>query len=321
MKIVVLDGYALNPGDLDWEPLKKFGDFTLYDRTPVDDADEILKRIGDADIVFDNKTPLTADIIAKAPNLKYIGLLSTGYDVIDLDAAKQNDVVVTNIPTYGTDAVAQHAFALLLEITNQVGVHDRLVHDGKWSTNPDFTFWVKPLVELRGKTIGLIGFGKIGQQVAQIAHAFSMNVIYYNHRPKQAPGDWATQVELDDLFAQADIISMHTPLTPQTSEIINRDNIAKMKDGVIIINTARGGLIEESATADALNNGKIFGLVVDVASYEPIKKDNPLLTAKNAIITPHIAWAPLETRSRLLGIAADNLQAFVDGKPENTVEA
>ena len=321
MKIVVLDGYALNPGDLDWEPLKQFGDFTLYDRTPVDDAAEILNRIGDADIVFDNKTPLTADIIAKAPNLKYIGLLSTGYDVIDLEAAKQNNVTVTNIPTYGTDAVAQHAFALLLEITNQVGVHDQLVHDGKWATNPDFTFWVKPLVELRGKTIGLIGFGKIGQQVAQIAHAFSMNVIYYNHRPKQAPGDWATQVELADLFAQADIISLHTPLTPQTSEIINRDNIAKMKDGVIIINTARGGLIEESATADALKNGKIFGLGVDVASHEPINPDNPLLTAKNAIITPHIAWAPLETRSRLLGIAANNLQAFVDGKPENTVEA
>ncbi|GAY73454.1 D-2-hydroxyacid dehydrogenase [Lentilactobacillus kosonis] len=319
MKIVVLDGYALNPGDLSWEPLEKMGDVAIYDRTPVNDEREILKRIGDAEIVFDNKTPLTASVMKQAPNLKYIGVLSTGYDIIDLDGAKENDIVVTNIPAYGTDAVAQHTFALLLEITNRVGLHDQLVHDGAWSKSPDYTFWDAPLIELKDKTIGLFGFGKIAQQVARLAHAFSMNVIYYNHRPKPFAEDWATQVEMDDLFAQSDIISMHTPLTPETNEIIDCDNITKMKDGVIILNTARGGLIEEVATADALNSGKIAALGTDVASQEPINPDNPLLTSKNTFITPHIAWAPLTTRKRLLSIAVDNFQAYLDGKPVNTV--
>ncbi|WP_268912464.1 D-2-hydroxyacid dehydrogenase [Lentilactobacillus sp. SPB1-3] len=319
MKIVVLDGYALNPGDLSWKPLKNMGDVTIYDRTPHDQT-EILKRIGDAEIVFDNKTPLDAEILNRTPNLKYIGILSTGYDIIDLAAAKQNDIVVTNIPAYGTDAVAQHTFALLLEITNRVGLHNQLVHDGVWAKSPDYTFWDAPLVELRDKTVGLFGFGKIAQQVARLAHAFSMKVIYYNHRPKPFDEDWATQVDMDALFAQSDIISMHTPLTPETNQIIDCDNITKMKDGVIIINTARGGLIEEESTADALNSGKIAALGTDVASHEPINQDNPLLSSKNTFITPHIAWAPLSTRARLLDIAIDNFQAYLDGKPVNTVE-
>ncbi|MBI0093703.1 D-2-hydroxyacid dehydrogenase [Lactobacillus sp. M0403] len=319
MKIVNLDSYALNPGDLDWSPLKELGDCTFYDRTPVNDDNEILKRIGDAEIVLTNKTPLDEHVISTAPNLKYIGVTATGYNVIDTEAATKANIPVTNIPTYGTDAVAQFTFALLLEITSHVGLHNQLVHDGRWSSNPDFTFWAKPLMELQGKTLGLIGFGSIAKKVAEIGHAFSMNIIFYNHRPKTDLPNYVKQVSLEELYQQSDIISLHVPQTPETTEMINQEAISQMKDGVILINTARGGLISEKNVADALNVGKIAAAGVDVVQKEPISADSPLLSAKNCYITPHIAWAPRETRNRLLGIVVDNLQAFLNGEKLNVV--
>ena len=319
MKIVNLDSYALNPGDLDWSPLKELGDCTFYDRTPVNDDNEILKRIGDAEIVLTNKTPLDEHVISTAPNLKYIGVTATGYNVIDTEAATKANIPVTNIPTYGTDAVAQFTFALLLEITSHVGLHNQLVHDGRWSSNPDFTFWAKPLMELQGKTLGLIGFGSIAKKVAEIGHAFSMNIIFYNHRPKTDLPNYVKQVSLEELYQQSDIISLHVPQTPETTEMINQEAINQMKDGVILINTARGGLISEKDVADALNDGKIAATGVDVVQKEPIPADSPLLSAKNCYITPHIAWAPRETRNRLLGIVVDNLQAFLNGEKLNVV--
>lgn len=319
MKIVNLDSYALNPGDLDWSPLKELGDCTFYDRTPVNDDNEILKRIGDAEIVLTNKTPLDEHVISTAPNLKYIGVTATGYNVIDTEAATKANIPVTNIPTYGTDAVAQFTFALLLEITSHVGLHNQLVHDGRWSSNPDFTFWAKPLMELQGKTLGLIGFGSIAKKVAEIGHAFSMNIIFYNHRPKTDLPNYVKQVSLEELYQQSDIISLHVPQTQETTEMINQEAISQMKDGVILINTARGGLISEKDVADALNDGKIAAAGVDVVQKEPIPTDSPLLSAKNCYITPHIAWAPRETRNRLLGIVVDNLQAFLNGEKLNVV--
>ena len=319
MKIVNLDSYALNPGDLDWTPLEKLGECTFYDRTPVDDDDEILKRIGDAEIVLTNKTPLDEKVLKTAPNIKYIGVTATGYNIVDTNAARKAGIPVTNIPTYGTDAVAQFTFALLLEITSQVGLHNKLVHEGRWSSNPDFTFWAKPLMELNGKTLGLIGFGNIAKKVAEIGHAFSMNVIFWNHRPKSDLPDYVKQVELDQLYQQADIISLHVPQTPATTEMINQEAISQMKDGVILINTARGGLINEKDVADALNEGKITAAGIDVAQKEPIPADSPLLSARNCYITPHIAWAPRETRNRLLGIVVENLQAFLNGEKLNVV--
>ena len=319
MKIVNLDSYALNPGDLDWSPLKELGDCTFYDRTPVNDDNEILKRIGDAEIVLTNKTPLDEHVISTAPNLKYIGVTATGYNVIDTEAATKANIPVTNIPTYGTDAVAQFTFALLLEITSHVGLHNQLVHDGRWSSNPDFTFWAKPLMELQGKTLGLIGFGSIAKKVAEIGHAFSMNIIFYNHRPKTDLPNYVKQLSLEELYQQSDIISLHVPQTPETTEMINQKAISQMKDGVILINTARGGLISEKDVADALNDGKIAAAGVDVVQKEPIPADSPLLSAKNCYITPHIAWAPRETRNRLLGIVVDNLQAFLNGEKLNVV--
>ena len=319
MKIVNLDSYALNPGDLDWSPLKELGDCTFYDRTPVNDDNEILKRIGDAEIVLTNKTPLDEYVIFTAPNLKYIGVTATGYNVIDTEAATKANIPVTNIPTYGTDAVAQFTFALLLEITSHVGLHNQLVHDGRWSSNPDFTFWAKPLMELQGKTLGLIGFGSIAKKVAEIGHAFSMNIIFYNHRPKTDLPNYVKQVSLEELYQQSDIISLHVPQTPETTEMINQEAISQMKDGVILINTARGGLISEKDVADALNGGKIAAAGVDVVQKEPIPADSPLLSTKNCYITPHIAWAPRETRNRLLGIVVDNLQAFLNGEKLNVV--
>ena len=319
MKIVNLDSYALNPGDLDWSPLKELGDCTFYDRTPVNDDNEILKRIGDAEIVLTNKTPLDEHVISTAPNLKYIGVTATGYNVIDTEAATKANIPVTNISTYGTDAVAQFTFALLLEITSHVGLHNQLVHDGRWSSNPDFTFWAKPLMELQGKTLGLIGFGSIAKKVAEIGHAFSMNIIFYNHRSKTDLSNYVKQVSLEELYQQSDIISLHVPQTPETTEMINQEAISQMKDGVILINTARGGLISEKDVADALNDGKIAAAGVDVVQKEPIPADSPLLSAKNCYITPHIAWAPRETRNRLLGIVVDNLQAFLNGEKLNVV--
>lgn len=319
MKIIVLDGYALNK-DLNWQLLNQLGDCTFYDRTPVDDNNEILKRIGNAEIVMTHKTPLNDDVISNAPSLQYIGIMGTGYDVVDIKSAHKNNVVVTNIPTYASDAVAQFTFSLLLEVTGQVGLHNQLVHDNKWSNVPDFTFWDKPLFELKGKTLGLIGFGHIAQKVAAIAHAFSMHVIFYNHRPKNISEPWLKQVSLDELLQQSDVISLHVIQTPDTINLINKTTIAKMKNNVILLNTARGKLINEQDVANALNDNQIYALATDVVQKEPIINDNPLLKAKNCFITPHIAWAPLETRERLLTITINNLKSYLANQPINIVE-
>ena len=319
MNIVVLDGYALNPGDLSWQGFEKYGEVTVYDRTSFTDKQEIISRIGEAEAILTNKTPIDEEVLAAAPNLKYIGVVATGYNVVDIEAAGKRGIPVTNIPAYGTDAVAQFTFALLLEIANQVGVHNESVHQGEWQRSNDFTYQKTPLMELQGKTMGLIGYGEIAQATAKIAHAFNMNVIYWNHRPKEPQAEWAQQVFIDELYQRSDVISLHVPQTADTQKMINRESIAKMKDGVILLNTARGGLIEEAAVATALNEGKIFAAGVDVVSSEPMAEDNPLLAAKNCFITPHIAWRPLETRERLMGIAVDNFAAFLDGTNKNVV--
>lgn len=318
MKIVVLDGYALNPGDLSWAAFESLGDITVYARTSVTDQQEIVQRIGDAEVVLTNKTPINESILVQVPQLKYIGVIATGYNVVDIEAAEKRGIIVTNIPAYGTEAVAQFTFALLLEIVNQVGLHNESVHQGDWQKSVDFTYQKAPLIELKAKTIGLIGYGAIAQTVAKIAHAFEMQIIFWNHRPKESP-DWAEQVSLDELYQQADIISLHVPQTNETQHMIDQSAITKMKDGVILINTARGGLLEESAVAAALNTGKIYAAGVDVVAEEPMNSENPLLTAKNCFITPHIAWGAKETRARLMAIAADNLVQFLNGKPKNVV--
>lgn len=312
--IVILDGYTLNPGDLSWEGLAAFGELTVYERT---EPDQILSRIGSADIVITNKTPLDAETIAKAPNLKYIGVLATGYNVVNIDAARKRGVVVTNIPTYGTDAVAQFAFALLLEIAHHVQKHSDAVKEGRWTIHPDFCFWDYPLIELAGKTMGIIGYGRIGQATARIAKAFGMHVIAYDVSQQSEDSD--VYVDLDTLLGTSDVISLHCPLFESTKGIINKASIARMKDGVIILNNSRGPLIVEQDLADALNSGKVYAAGLDVVSEEPIKADNPLLTAKNCLITPHISWAPKESRQRLMDIAVHNLKAFVEGKPQHVV--
>lgn len=319
MKIVVLDGYALNPGDLSWQGFEELGEVTVYDRTSYTDKQEIIERIGDAKAILTNKTPITADVLKACPQLTYIGVLATGYNVVDLAAAKEQGITVTNIPSYSTNAVAQATFALLLEVTNQVGHHNRSVHQGDWQTSKDFSYWQTPLMELAGKTIGLIGYGAIAQAVATIAHAFQLKVIYFNHRPKPAQADWAKQVSLAELYQEADIISLHVPQFPETEKMIDRTALAQMKSSAILINTARGGLIDEGAVAEALQTGQIAALAADVVSKEPIAADNPLLQAPNCYLTPHIAWAPVETRRRLMGIAVANLSGFKAGTPQNVV--
>jgi len=312
--IVILDGYTLNPGDLSWEGIAAFGDMTIYDRT---EQQQILSRIGSADIVITNKTPLDAQTIAMAPNLKYIGVLATGYNVVDIEAARRRGVVVTNIPTYGTDAVAQFAFAMLLEIAHHVQHHSDAVKEGRWTNHQDFCFWDYPLIELAGKTMGIIGYGRIGQATARIARAFGMQVIAYD--VSQQSGNSDVYVDLDTLLGSSDVISLHCPLFESTRGIINKDSIARMKDGVILLNNSRGPLVVEQDLADALNSGKVYAAGLDVVSEEPIKADNPLLSAKNCLITPHISWAPKESRQRLMDIAVENLKAFLEGKPQHVV--
>ena len=318
IKIVLLDGYALNR-DLDWSALKKLGECHFYDRTPVNDTQKILARSGDAEIVLTHKTPLTKAIIGKAPNLRYIGVMGDGYDVIDVEAASARGIPVTNVPIYATDAVAQFTFALILEITSHVGLHNRLVHEGRWEASPDFTFWAKKLTLLAGKTLGLVGYGRIAQKVASIAHAFSMKVVFYDRRPKTHDNQMSQQVSLKELLTTADIISLHVRQAPETLNLIRRETIEQMRPGVIIINTARGKLINENDLALALNQGKIAAAGLDVSQQEPIQPDNPLLTAKNCYITPHIAWAPYETREKLLALTIANLTAFLKGTPQNVV--
>jgi len=316
MKIVILDGYTENPGDLSWAGIEAFGELTVYDRTP---KDKIIERIGDAKVVITNKTPITKQTLDACPAVKYIGVLATGYNVVDVAAAKERGIPVCNIPAYGTEAVAQFAIALLLEICHRIGHHDKAVHEGRWESNPDWCFWDFPLIELYGKTMGIIGFGRIGQAVGKIAKAIGMNVIANDGSPNDNGKELAEYVSLDELLAKSDVISLHCPLFPSTEGIICKENIDKMKDGVIIINNSRGPLIVEQDLADALNSGKVYAAGVDVAINEPINGDSPLLKAKNCIITPHISWAPKETRQRLMDIAVSNLQAFADGNPINVV--
>lgn len=314
MKIVVLDGYTENPGDLDWDGFKALGETVVYDRT---NSEDIISRIGNADIVITNKTPIDKKVLNACPCIRYIGVLATGYNIVDIQTALEKRIIVTNIPTYGSDAVGQFAIALLLEICHHIGHHNKVVHKGKWTTNPDWCFWDYPLIELSHKTIGIIGFGRIGQVTGRIAHALGMNVVVYDHHKKEHP--YAEYVNLDELFARSDVIALHCPLFPETREIINKDNIAKMKKGVIIINNSRGPLINEEDLAEALKSGDVYAAGLDVVSSEPIAADNPLLNAPNCIITPHISWAPKESRKRLMDIAVDNLKAFLDGDPINVV--
>jgi glycerate dehydrogenase len=318
MKIVVLDGFTLNPGDLSWDELSAAGDLKVYDRTPAT-PDAIIKAIGNAEIVFTNKTPLQAGVLEKTPSVKYIGVLATGYNVVDIDAAEMHGITVTNVPAYSTDSVAQLTFALLLEICHHAGAHSDSVKDGQWSSSPDFCYWNYDLIELAGKTIGIVGFGRIGQKVARIAAAFGMDVLACDITATVPEGIEAKLVSMDDLLKHSDIISLHCPLTDDTKWIINRSTIGRMKDGVMIINTARGMLINETDLRDALESGKVSGAAVDVVSVEPVAADNPLPGARNIIITPHIAWAPKAARIRLMNTAVNNLKAFLHGKPENVV--
>ena len=316
MKIVILESKAVNPGDLSWDPIRQFGDVTVYDRTP---SEEAVNRIGNADIILINKTPITAEVLDACPNLKLICVEGTGYNVVDCDAAREQGVTVCNVPAYGTNSVAQFTFSLLLELCNRVGFHDISVHNGDWCNSPDFCYWKTPQMELAGKTIGIIGFGMIGRAVAKIANAFNMKVLTYN-RSRCAEGEALGEyVDLDTLLSKSDIISLHCPMTEQTKEIIHAATISKMKDGVILLNTARGGLVNETDLAAALKAGKLRGFGADVVSVEPITPDNPLLSAPNCILTPHMAWVPVEARQRIIDIAVSNIQAFLDGSPINVV--
>ena len=316
MKIVVLDGYTENPGDLSWDTLGRLGELTVYDRTP---QDQVIERIGNAEIILVNKVQMTKEIIEQAAGVKYIGVLATGYNVVDVDAAKAKGITVTNIPTYGTDGVAQYAIALLLELCHRIGDHSNTVSAGDWTNNPDWCYWNSPQMELAGKTLGIIGYGRIGQKVGAIASALGMNVLANDRGKKQDTSAGAKLVDLDQLFKESDVISLHCPLFPETEGIINKENIAKMKDGVYIINDSRGQLINEADLRDALNSGKVGGAAVDVVSTEPIKMDNPLLEAKNMIITPHMAWASREAGSRLMDIAVEYVEKFQQGTPINVV--
>lgn len=316
MKIVVLDGYPLNPGDLSWEGLSRLGEITVYEKTK---KDEIVQRIGNAQAVFTNKIPLTKEVLRQCRNLRFIGVLATGYNIVNVKAAKEQGIVVTNVPDYGTDAVGQFAIGLLLEICLHIGQHSQAVREGKWSRNGKWCFWEKPLIELTGKTMGIIGFGRIGQSTGRIAKAMGMKVLAYSPSEREEGKEIATYVDKDTLFAQSDVISLHCPLFPETEGMINRDTIHKMKDGVILLNNSRGGLIVEKDLAEALETGKVYAAGLDVVSVEPIREDNVLLKAKNCFITPHISWASKESRQRLLDIAVRNLKAFQEGNPQNVV--
>lgn len=313
MKIVILDGKGINPGDLSWDCLRVCGDLTVYDKTPTDAL--TIERLQEADIAITNKTPIHGEILDACPTVKLICVLATGYNVIDCDAAAQRNVPVCNVPDYGTSAVAQFTFALLLEICHQIGHHDRVVHQGKWTQCPSFCFWDTPQMELAGKTLGIIGFGRIGQAVAKIASAFGMKVLAYSRTQK--PGfDF---VSLEELLALSDIVTIHCPLTPQTQGLINRHTLSLMRDGAILLNTSRGAVLDEAAVAEALVSGKLKAAAVDVACTEPIPADSPLLQAPNCIITPHMAWAPAESRQRILDCTVRSIHAFCNGTPINTV--
>lgn len=315
MKIEILDGYASNPGDVRWDELAAFGELTVYERTA---RDEVVSRIKDAEIVFLNKTPVDASVFEQCKKLRMIGVLATGYNIVDIAAAKAHGVTVCNVPGYSTGAVAQMTFALLLEMTQHVGEHSQAVHAGQWQSCPDFCFWNAPLTELAGKTLGIVGYGAIGQAVGRIAQAFGMQLLVTARHEKPVP-EGAAFVTLEELLTRADVVTLHCPQTAENLHMIDAAALAKLKEGALLLNTARGGLIDEQAVADALKSGKLAGYGADVVSKEPIAADNPLLTAPNCYLTPHIAWAPKETRLRLHHIAAENLRAFLNGTPQNVV--
>jgi glycerate dehydrogenase len=319
MKIVVLDGYAENPGDLSWAPLEALGEVTVYDRTSLTDENETIVRLSGAEIAVTNKTPITRRVIDACPQLRYITMLATGYNVVDAAYAREKGIPLSNIPAYGTAAVGQFAIALLLEICHHAAHHSDTVHAGKWAACADWCYWDYPLIELDGKTMGIIGFGRIGQQTGRIARALGMRVLACGSHPSDSGRAIADYVELDALLAASDVIALHCPLFPETEGIINRETIRKMKDGVILLNNSRGPLVVEQDLADALNSGKVYAAGLDVVSTEPIREDNPLLTAKNCIITPHISWAPRESRQRIMDTAAQNIRAYLDGAPINVV--
>lgn len=319
MKIVVLDGYTENPGDLSWDELGKLGELVVYDRVSYVDAPVIREKIGDADIVITNKTPLTKETFDACPNIKAVAVLATGYNVIDYAYAKEKGIPVMNVPTYGAQIVGQYAVGLLLEICSHFAHHDAAVKEGRWEHNDDWCFWDYPMIELYGKTAGIIGLGRIGQSTAKILNALNMKVLAFDTYETEAGRALAEYVDLDTLLAQSDVIFLHCPLFPSTEGIINKDNIAKMKDGVILINNSRGQLVAEQDLADALNSGKVYAAGLDVVSTEPIKGDNPLLSAKNCLITPHISWAAQAARQRIMDITVDNVKAFLNGQPTNVV--
>lgn len=312
MKICILDGYSLNPGDLDWSPVERLGDVTLFDRTP---ADKIVERAADADIVLTNKVPFSADTLRQLPRLRFICVLATGYNIIDTEAAARQGVVVANIPAYSTMSVAQMAFAHILNITNHVASYAREVADGKWTNCPDFCFWDSALTELAGKTMGIVGLGNTGMATARIAIAMGMKVVALTSKSADTLPEGITPAPLDDVLASADVVSLHCPLTPSTRHLINAASIAKMKPSAILINTGRGPLVDEQAVADALNGGRLAAFGADVLSQEPPRGDNPLLSARNCFLTPHIAWATIEARTRLMSTATENVRQFIAGEP------
>lgn len=312
MKICILDGYSLNPGDLDWSPVERLGDVTLFDRTP---ADKIVERAADADIVLTNKVPFSADTLRQLPRLRFICVLATGYNIIDTEAAARQGVVIANIPAYSTMSVAQMAFAHILNITNHVASYAREVADGKWTNCPDFCFWDSALTELAGKTMGIVGLGNTGMATARIAVAMGMKVVALTSKSADTLPEGITPAPLDDVLASADVVSLHCPLTPSTRHLINAASIAKMKPSAILINTGRGPLVDEQAVADALNGGRLAAFGADVLSQEPPRGDNPLLSARNCFLTPHIAWATLEARTRLMSTATENVRQFIAGEP------
>jgi glycerate dehydrogenase len=319
MKIVVLDGYTENPGDLSWEGLAALGELTVYDRTPVDDVEEIIRRVGGAEILFTNKTPVTRRVLEACPSVRFIGVMATGYNTVDLACARERGIPVSNVPAYGTASVSQFSIALLLEICHHIGHHDRTVHEGKWENCIDFCYWDYPLIELEGKTLGIIGFGRIGRQEGRIARALGMEVLAFDPFPCDEGREIGAYVELDELYARADVISLHCNLTAENAGMIDRAAIEEMKDGVILINNARGLLINEADLAEALNSGKVAAAGLDVVSTEPIRGDNPLLKAKNCIITPHISWGARESRQRIMDCSVENARAFLAGAPRNVV--
>ena len=318
MKLTVIDGYTMNPGDLSWEQYEKFGELRVFDHS-TSDEDEVIRRIGDSDIVIANKSKVTRRVIDACPNIRFIAVQATGYDPIDYVYAREKGIPVSNVPAYGTDSVAQFAIALLLEICGHAGHHDQAVHQGKWAQCGDWCFWDYPMIELSGKTMGIIGFGRIGQAVGRIASALGMKVLAYNRRRSESGAKIAEYVELDELLSRSDVISLHCPAFPATVGIINKETIAKMKDGVILINNSRGALVVEKDLAEALNSGKIAAAAVDVVSSEPISDDNPLLSAKNCLRTPHLSWAPKESRQRIMDCTEENIRCFLAGKPQNVV--